>query len=402
MAAHDRPTWTPELATLERRLAAQECELAELRREVRQLRRAPSAPTPGDTDLAAGETTAAALAHPDEHAGVAGHAGVGEPCLVDRRGLLRRAGMAAGAAVAGTALVTGTAEPAEAATLIGSGNPGVRGDGIGGDGVVGNTDQPGASGVYGNTSTTGAVGITARHLAGGVALEAIASGTVYGTGVVGRGSEAGVYGIAMGSGEGFGVVGVGRVGGTFNGDAANAALPRTSLDPPPTLTSAGSSGMLINDKDGALWFCATNGVPGTWRELAGPTSAGSLHILPASTRIYDSRPGEAPLNVTKGLLVSGAERIVSCLQGTAAGVVPIGTTGILVNITVTSTSAAGWVSAYKTGLMWPGTSTINWSSAGTTIANSAVVALSSLYQLTLKVSPGSSTHVIVDAIGYYR
>jgi hypothetical protein len=387
----------------EQHLRDQDRDLAALRAEMARLRAPADTPTPGEVAVLErdGHATPPTGGRLDESDPTPGDLEAGSPGVVGRRHLLRAGAAAAGVAVAGTTLLA-SGDPAEAATVIGSGNPGVRGDGLGGDGVAGNTNQPGASGVYGNTATAGAVGITGRHLADGTAIEGISTGTLTGIGVMGRGALAGIYGIANGVSEAVGVVGNGTIGGLFEGDAANLLITRTTLNPPPTLTSFNTPGFLVNDKDGALWFCAIAGTPGTWREVAGPTSAGSFHLLPASARIYDSRPGEAPLGVTKGLLANGAERSVLCLQGTGAGVVPLGTTGIAVNVTVTSTSAAGWVSVFRAGIAWPGTSTINWAAPNTTIANSTVVALSSLYQFTLKVSPGSSTHVIVDALGYYR
>ena len=33
---------------------------------------------------------------------------------------------------------------------------------------------------------------------------------------------------------------------------------------------------------------------GRWRKIAGPGTAGQLHVLPTPVRVYDSRPGEAP------------------------------------------------------------------------------------------------------------
>lgn len=122
-----------------------------------------------------------------------------------------------------------------------------------------------------------------------------------------------------------------------------------------------------------------------------------LNILGAPVRIYDSRPADPPLGVTKGPLANGASRVIDAKQGSA---VPAGAAAALVTLTVTNTSAAGFVSLFKNGIAWPGTSTINWASA-TTVATTTVVALDAVAQLKAYVSAGSSTDLIVDVLGFY-
>lgn len=315
---------------------------------------------------------------------------------VDRRHLLRRAG--AGAAVVAGALALAPASPAAASTLTGSGNPGVRGDGLGGDGVQGNTNQAGASGVYGNTSTAGAVGITGRHFGGGTAIEGVVAGvSAASIGVRGVAPVYGLHGQGTQPGDSVGVYGHGGgVGGAFSGGFANVLLFPLNVGPPPSQTTAHAQGMALVDKDGALWFCTASGTPGTWREVAGPASAGSFHLLSSPSRVYDSRPGKPPLGVPKGQLSNGEERSIDC-----AAAVPVGTTGVVVNLTVTETSPSGWLAAYP-GPFWPGTSSINWAAENTTIANGTTVATVSGRTFKLKCSSGSWTHAVVDVIGFYR
>lgn len=218
---------TPMLDEVAARLEAHEREAARLRVEVAALRS--SATPPGragrrpTTGPSTGDTTP-----PRRHRGV------------DRRRLLHGAAAAAGVAVVG-AMAVGPATPAGAATLVGSGNPGVRGDGIGGDGVQGNTNQAGASGVYGNSSTAGAVGITGRHFAGGTTIEGIATGSPTGSsiGIRGQGPTYGVIGQSTYPGDSVGVYGTGAgIGGAFGGTMANLFLPATAgASPPPSQTA---------------------------------------------------------------------------------------------------------------------------------------------------------------------
>ena len=378
---------TPMLDEVVARLEAHEAEGARLRAEVAALRS--SAPPPEHVGGRAGGA-------PDD-----GSATTSRPRReVDRRRLLRGAAAAAGVAVVGGAIAVGPAAPAAAATVVGSGNPGVRGDGIGGDGVQGNTNQAGSSGVYGNSSTVGAVGITGRHLSGGTAIEGIVSGsgTTPSVGVRGLAPGYGVIGHSTVPGDSIGVYGYSAgVGGGFIGTVANLLLPaNAAAAPPPSQTTSHTQGMVLTDKDGALWYCAASGAPGTWREVAGPTTAGSLHLLASTTRVYDSRPDKQPLTVVKGQLSNGEDRTISC-----ATWLPVRTTGVLVNVTVTETSPAGWLAAYP-GPTWPGNSSINWAAENTTIANGATVLLASDRSFEVKCSAGSYTHVVVDLIGYYR
>ena len=61
----------------------------------------------------------------------------------------------------------------------------------------------------------------------------------------------------------------------------------------------------------------------------------------------------------------------------------------------------GFLSAYKTGIPFPGTSTINWYLPGTVVANTTVVAINDSQQFTCLVPASSSTDVFVDVIGYF-
>ena len=81
---------------------------------------------------------------------------------------------------------------------------------------------------------------------------------------------------------GTGVVGftggAGAYGGEFFGGLAEVRL-RPGGEAPITLTNAHAVGELYEDATGELWLCTAAGSPGTWRQIAGPTTAGAFHAI---------------------------------------------------------------------------------------------------------------------------
>lgn len=235
----------------------------------------------------------------------------------------------------------------------------------------------------------------------------------------------GVVGIALNpSGSPIGVqgdsgaqsgIGVQALAGGQTGIALQA-LGKTSVDaqsnrthlrlgkgsgawPTPPLDAglARVAGELVFDGS-RLWLCVASGTPGTWREVAGPATAGSLHVLDTSVRPYDSRVGAVPTNVVKGRLLQNQERTIDLRVG---GGVPNGVRAAIVNLTVANTAGGGFLKAFKPGTPVPTASVINWFQ-GQTVANSATVAVTSNGGLTLRCGGnGASTDVIVDVAGYY-
>ena len=123
-----------------------------------------------------------------------------------------------------------------------------------------------------------------------------------------------------------------------------------------------------------------------------------LNLLPSPVRVYDSRPGTNPASVVKGALANSATRVIDCRLG---GAVPAGAAAAMVTLTLTGTSAAGFMGMWRNGLADPGTSSINWDHSGTNVAVTTVVALDAAAQLIAKVGPNASTHFIIDVIGFY-
>lgn len=296
-----------------------------------------------------------------------------------RRGALRLAGAAA---VGGAAALLGSS-PAAAAT-----------------GAM----QFGASNNAGSTQTTlssTATTTLAVNSVGGRGVNAISTGA--GTGVLGRVDDPlangfGVWGIALGS-LGYGVVAEG-------GQAQLYLTPGTGLGPSNAVFH-GAGEVAYDDTTNALWACVAQGTPGTWRKLAGPTSAGSFHaIVPA--RVYDSRKAAPGPQST---LATGASRTISVADGrdpstgavTGANVVPAGATAIAYNLTVVNTVGTnGFLAVNDGGNTTVTASAINWSAAGLSLANGSVVKLDGSRQITV-ICGGTSTscNFIVDVVGYY-
>ena len=118
------------------------------------------------------------------------------------------------------------------------------------------------------------------------------------------------------------------------------------------------------------------------------SSAGSTFTAVTPSRLIDTRSAG-------GVFSDGETRTVQV--GGQAGV-PADATAVVANVTVTQTSAQGYLSAYPDGAARPATSTLNFS-RGETAANRITTGLSAgkldLYLL------GSSAHVLVDVVGYY-
>ena len=86
-------------------------------------------------------------------------------------------------------------------------------------------------------------------------------------------------------------------------------------------------------------------------------------------------------------------------SGLTSGGVPSSVSAVVLNVTVTNTTAASYLTAYPAGVTQPVVSNLNWT-AGETIPNRIVVPLSPNGDVTLYNNAGN-TDVIVDVGGYY-
>jgi len=224
------------------------------------------------------------------------------------------------------------------------------------------------------------------------------TGESFGIGLVGLGTASnsvGVTGLSEGV-NGLGIQGEATASGGRGGvfDGPQAAIQLTPRGSAPARAN-NREGDIVMDGQDALWVCVGTG-PSRWRLLGGPSSAGALTMLASPYRCYDSRPGEPPLSVAKGKLTGPNERVIDVSVG---GTVPTFATAALINLTATNTNAAGFLSVFPNGTVWPGTSTINWFAANSNIANTTIVALDALRRF--KVHAVGSADFVVDVIGFF-
>lgn len=222
---------------------------------------------------------------------------------------------------------------------------------------------------------------------------------------------AALLGVASGNGnQGIGVIGwskkplgtglvgftggAGAYGGEFFGGLAEVRL-RPGGAAPITLTNAHQVGELYEDQDGTLWICTAAGSPGTWREIAGPATAGSFHAI-APRRVYDSRPNDR--------LTPGQDRTISVANSTdgTADVVPVKATAVCLTVTVTATEGAGgFVAVRPAGTAYNGTSSINWFGPGQNLATTVITGIDADRQIVLRAGE-QYTQIVVDVTGFYR
>ena len=234
------------------------------------------------------------------------------------------------------------------------------------------------TGIVAQSSATGGVGIEARGLGIG-STGLFASGT----NVAINASSTDVA--INASGDSAGIITQGARPLAFEGGHGAAGPP----------TDASSNGSFAQDIDNNIYYCVAGGTPGTYRKLAGPGTAGALHLLPTSVRAYDSRV----LGDAVGVLRPGVPITVNCSFGSAG--VPTDATAVVCNLTVTQTEAAGYITAWGPGPQ-PPTSAINWSGPALTVANGSTLACDVGATLHFVAGGGGGTHLIVDISGYYR
>lgn len=128
---------------------------------------------------------------------------------------------------------------------------------------------------------------------------------------------------------------------------------------------------------------------GAFRPERANATAGCRFTPISPTRILDTRNGASPLGPNSAMAVQ--------VGGT---VVPATAKAVVVNITVTDTSAASYLAAWPDQSPRPLASDLNWS-AGATVPSLAVVQLSAAGKLDLYNAAGT-TDVVVDVAGWFQ
>ena len=189
--------------------------------------------------------------------------------------------------------------------------------------------------------------------------------------------------------------GQGQYGLVTDGGVANALFSGTGF--PPIGTGA-TLGALFVDGGGDWWAATvTDPADGGWRKLAGPATAGQLHLLSTPVRVYDSRPGLAPESVgPKAPTASNSPRTIDATLNDSG--VPTTATAVLVNLTIAGAQGNGYASAWPSG-PFPGTSNINFT-AGQNIATTAIVGCGA--GATIQIMSNTVTDFLIDVSGYYQ
>ncbi len=124
--------------------------------------------------------------------------------------------------------------------------------------------------------------------------------------------------------------------------------------------------------------------------FAAPTGSAGGYVPVPPSRLLDTRTAGTPLTSggTLDLPVTGA-----------GGVPASGVSGVVLNVTVTNTSAAGFLTVYPAGATRPTASNLNWV-AGWTVPNRVFVPVGTSGKVTFFNFTGS-TDLVVDVNGYF-
>ena len=132
-------------------------------------------------------------------------------------------------------------------------------------------------------------------------------------------------------------------------------------------------------------------------ELATAPAEPTLFTPINPSRAYDSR-ADTSLPLERRALRAGTSRTIDIASTTPA--LPESATAIAYNITAVDTGPAGYLAVSPRDTPVVAASTLNWSSPGDTVANGTVVGLDAARHINVRAM-GSSTHVIIDIVGYY-
>lgn len=123
--------------------------------------------------------------------------------------------------------------------------------------------------------------------------------------------------------------------------------------------------------------------------MAGTGPVGGLTPM-APTRILDTRTSSGP--------VPGGGSVSIRIPGTNG--FPYGTQAVVLNITATDGTAAGFLTAYHSGVMAPHTSNVNYG-PGQMVANLAIVEVGADGQIAISNTSAGTVQIVVDASAYF-
>jgi CSLREA domain-containing protein len=201
---------------------------------------------------------------------------------------------------------------------------------------------------------------------------------------------------------GFGKAPAGRVDFV---DAGDPRLGPLAANGGPTKTRLPAVGSPVVDRipsatDGVCTAADQRGVP----RPQGPAcdigavegSSGARYHPVAPTRILDSRTVTGGWASSK--LVAGSPRLLT-VAGVAGGVVPSSASAVVVNVTVTGSSAPSFLTVSPAGRPTPNASNLNFA-AGQTIPNLVTTQIGAGGAIALATAAGA-TDVVVDLVGWF-
>jgi hypothetical protein len=300
----------------------------------------------------------------------------------------------------------------------GAGGYGLSGHSKNGTGVYGFSNGPSdianpittQAGVFGDSSISYGV-IGCSTVQPGVAGVSSAIHGVYGESTAGS-YAAGIYGLNSDA-QGY--------GGSFTGGLAPLLLGINGTAGPPTSGTHQLGEIYVDDFGEIYHSVSPEGAPLTWRRVvaAAPNYnngvgsgslglAGSVNLLSAPIRVFDSRVADSPGAPSRaaGVLAPGTAVTVQVAGTTVGSIeVPAGAVGVIGNVTAFSPTGNGKLVLYPTGGSVPSITNLNYQSSDSAIGNLCIVPLGSgsdAGQMNIEISSGSpgSANVAFDVFGF--
>ena len=126
-----------------------------------------------------------------------------------------------------------------------------------------------------------------------------------------------------------------------------------------------------------------------------PPAIPTTKFVPVTpTRILDTREG---VGAPAGAVGAGGQ--IDLQIAGVAGIAAAGVSAVVLNVTATEATQAGYVSVYPAGTRRPAVSNVNLESPGQTASNLVTVKVGSTGQVSLFTSGGA--HLVADVTGYY-
>lgn len=238
-----------------------------------------------------------------------------------------------------------------------------------------------------SSSTSATLGIDNTGTGSGILLGDGGTGTGAGVASILTNGSSGadaIFGSCIGAGagvsgtstNGYGLVGAGGLAPLRLQLATSAGAPATGHH---------QRGEIYVDSTATIFQCVADGTPGTWARV------GFNPLVP--TRILDTRNGTGGIT---GPISAG--QTVNLTVGGLNGV-PTQASALVLNATVTDTTAASFLTIWPQGAALPTASNLNWS-PGETIPNLVTVKLGMSSGISIFNALGD-VQVVLDLSGFY-